>query len=113
VVLGGEEHVLSALRDPREEAYAAQPAIDLNTPLRTQTKRAVQTLERKIILDVLRAHKWNRRKAARSLDISYRALLYKIKEAALPPIRTVKARPAADEVALEEDPAVDCELPAA
>jgi hypothetical protein len=38
-------------------------------------------------------HKWNRRKAARSLDISYRALLYKIKEAGLPPVRTVKPRP--------------------
>jgi hypothetical protein len=73
----------------------------------------VQALERRIILDVLRAHKWNRRKAARSLDISYRALLYKIKEAGLPPIRTVKARPALEEDAPPEDPAVDCKLPAA
>ncbi|MGC2618893.1 MAG: sigma-54 dependent transcriptional regulator [Acidobacteriaceae bacterium] len=113
VVLGGEEHVLSALRDPREEAYAAMPAIDLNTPLRIQTKRAVQSLERRIILDVLRAHKWNRRKAARSLDISYRALLYKIKEAGLPPIRTVKARPAVDEVALPEEPLIESEKSAA
>jgi two-component system, NtrC family, response regulator AtoC len=93
VVLGGEEHVLSALRDPRDDQAIPPETIDVNTPLRIQTKRAVQSLERRIILDVLRAHKWNRRKAARSLDISYRALLYKIKEAGLPPVRTVKPRP--------------------
>jgi two-component system, NtrC family, response regulator AtoC len=113
VVLGGEEHVLSALRDPRDDPYEVPQTIDVNTPLRIQTKRAVQMLERRIILDVLRAHKWNRRKAARSLDISYRALLYKIKEAGLPPIRTVKARPALEEVAPPEDPAVDCKQSAA
>jgi transcriptional regulator with PAS, ATPase and Fis domain len=93
VVLGGEEHVLSALRDPRDDQAILPETIDVNTPLRIQTKRAVQSLERRIILDVLRVHKWNRRKAARSLDISYRALLYKIKEAGLPPVRTVKPRP--------------------
>jgi two-component system, NtrC family, response regulator AtoC len=52
----------------------------------------VQTLERRIILDVLRAHKWNRRSTARSLDISYRALLYKIKEAGLPSIRNSRGQ---------------------
>lgn len=103
VVLGGEEHVLSALRDPREDAFPMPEAVDLNTPLRIQTKRAVQSLERRIILDVLRAHKWNRRKAARSLDISYRALLYKIKEAGLPPIRNVKPRTAVENTALPDD----------
>lgn len=102
VVLGGEEHVLSALREGKDEPFNVL-TIDLNTPLRIQTKRAVQTLERRIIMDVLRAHKWNRRKAARSLDISYRALLYKIKEAGLPPVRTVKARPPVEDGALTED----------
>lgn len=102
VVLGGEEHVLSALRDPREDAFPME-VVDMNTPLRIQTKRAVQSLERRIILDVLRAHKWNRRKAARSLDISYRALLYKIKEAGLPPIRNVKPRPAVENPAVPDD----------
>lgn len=93
VVLDGEEDVLSALRDPKEDLYFSPAAVDLNTPLHIQTRRAVQALERRIILDVLRAHKWNRRKAARSLDISYRALLYKIKEAGLPPVRSVRTRP--------------------
>ena len=87
VVLGGEEHILSALRDPGVPDMFPRETADINTPLRIQTKRAVQTLERRIIFDVLRAHKWNRRSTARSLDISYRALLYKIKEAGLPSIR--------------------------
>lgn len=87
VVLGGEECVLSSLREPHNSVFSVPETTDINTPLRIQTKRALQTLERRIILDVLRAHKWNRRSTARSLDISYRALLYKIKEAGLPSLR--------------------------
>jgi len=90
VVLGGEEHVLSSLREPVHSEAVQLEKADINTPLRIQTKRALQTLERQIISDVLRAHKWNRRSTARSLDISYRALLYKIKEAGLPSIRNTR-----------------------
>jgi two-component system, NtrC family, response regulator AtoC len=86
VLLGGEEHILCVMKQLEEPLSSAPDAIDLTTPLRVQTKRATQRLERKIILGVLEAHKWNRRKTARSLDISYRALLYKIKEVGLPVI---------------------------
>ena len=96
VVLGGEGHVLSVLREP-DSSRLPPESVDLTTPLRVQTKRAVQDLERKIILSVLEAHQWNRTKTARSLDISYRALLYKIKEAGLPAIRNGKS-PEAQEV---------------
>jgi two-component system response regulator AtoC len=51
--------------------------------LKELTQRAVQDLERKIILKTLRRHHWNRRAAARTLGISYRTLLYKIHEAGL------------------------------
>jgi two-component system response regulator AtoC len=84
VVLGTEEHILSLVRQPGELRPEVPDIIDLTTPLRVQTKQAVRHLEKKIILGVLEAHKWNRRKTARSLDISYRTLLYKIKEAGLP-----------------------------
>jgi two-component system, NtrC family, response regulator AtoC len=93
VVLGGEEHILSSLRERTESNPFLPENVDLNTPLRIQTKKALRQLERRIILSVLQAHKWNRRKTARSLDISYRALLYKIKEAGVPPLRTVKTDP--------------------
>ena len=90
VVLGGEENIGSILETSDELSAPACDAVDLTLPLRIQTKRALQQLERRIILGVLQANKWNRRKAARSLGISYRALLYKIKEAGLPPVRTFK-----------------------
>ncbi len=90
VVLGDEEHILSVLREPESEQPVVPDLIDLNTPLKVQTKRAIQSMERQIILKVLQAHKWNRRKTARSLDISYRALLYKIKEAGLPALRSTR-----------------------
>lgn len=90
VVLEGEEHIISVLREPEELFATVSDVIDLSAPLKVQTKRAVQHLERKIILGVLQANKWNRRKAARSLDISYRGLLYKIKEAGLPSVRMTR-----------------------
>jgi two-component system response regulator AtoC len=90
VVLGGEEDILSVMRQHEEFHPSATDVIDLITPLRVQTKRAVQHLEKKIILGVLEAHKWNRRKTARSLDISYRTLLYKIKEVGLPEVSSSK-----------------------
>jgi DNA-binding NtrC family response regulator len=84
VVLGGEKHVLSVMQHPEEPGTSKTVLIDLTTPLKIQTRRAVQHLESKIILGVLEAHNWNRRKTARSLDISYRTLLHKIKEGGLP-----------------------------
>jgi len=44
----------------------------------------VRELERKVILKVLQHHHWNRKQSARTLGISYRALLYKIRDAGLP-----------------------------
>jgi two-component system response regulator AtoC len=52
--------------------------------LKQLTKRATIELERKVIMDVLAANQWNRRKAARVLHISYRALLSKMKQSGLP-----------------------------
>jgi two-component system, NtrC family, response regulator AtoC len=86
VVLGGEEQVISMLRRPDDLHDESLDPIDTTTPLRIQTKRAVQHLERRIILSVLQSHQWNRRKTARSLDISYRTLLSKIKDSSIPPV---------------------------
>jgi len=43
-----------------------------------------------VILKVLQTHHWNRKQAARALSISYRALLYKIRDAGLPSNRVAK-----------------------
>ena len=41
-------------------------------------------MERDLILKVLQENHWNRRKSAEVLKISYRALLYKVRQAGLP-----------------------------
>src|SRR6266571_4061735 len=87
VILGSEE-VISADLQPREADLLAQE-INFDGPisLKKVTRQATRALERKIILKVLHNHHWNRKQAARTLNISYRALLYKIRDAGLPPNR--------------------------
>ena len=93
VILGTEE-VISSDLVAREQEYF-NPEINLDGPisLKKLTRQAVRELERKVILKVLQANHWNRKQAARALSISYRALLYKIRDAGLPPNRVTRRRP--------------------
>jgi DNA-binding NtrC family response regulator len=52
-------------------------------PLKRVAKEAVRELEKKVIAEALRANQWNRRKTASALKISYRALIYKIRNTGL------------------------------
>jgi DNA-binding NtrC family response regulator len=56
-------------------------------PLKEVKKKAVQEAERKLITAVLAETGWNRKRASKILQISYKALLYKIKELGLTPHR--------------------------
>jgi len=90
VILGSEEAVSAdLLQAGRPRAGIELP---LNGPIHLKkiTRQAVQELERKIILSVLEANHWNRKRTASELRISYRALLYKIRQAGLPPKRTLR-----------------------
>jgi two-component system, NtrC family, response regulator AtoC len=51
--------------------------------LQDASRQVKKTFERQQILRALEANHWNRRRAAKALNISYRALLYKIKECRL------------------------------
>ena len=51
--------------------------------LKDISRKAALVAERQAILEALEQTKWNRMRAAKLLNISYRALLYKIKDAAL------------------------------
>lgn len=51
--------------------------------LKEMIREMVRELERNVILDALQANGWNRKKAARNLQISYRTLRCKIRQAAL------------------------------
>ena len=92
VVLGSEDAVTEELRPPDDLPLDFDlPPDGESIELKELTRRAVAKLERSIILRVLQAHRWNRRHAAAALKISYRALLYKLKEAGLPPSRGIYA----------------------
>lgn len=71
--------------------------------LKQVTREAAQALERKIILRTLQETRWNRRQAARLLNISYRALLYKIKAAGLISERSTADVEAQDREGLESN----------
>ena len=48
--------------------------------LKAISRRAAQVAEKRVIERVLQQTRWNRKEAAERLQISYKALLYKIKE---------------------------------
>jgi two-component system, NtrC family, response regulator AtoC len=96
VILGTEEAISGDLRPHQPDFFNADIAVDGPISLKKITRQAVHELERKIILKVLQHHHWNRKQAARALNISYRALLYKIRDAGLPSNRTARRPQAAD-----------------
>jgi two-component system response regulator AtoC len=99
VVLGSEESIRSALTPVRiPPPPTPEPALIESTSLKDVARQATRELERKMILDVLRANQWNRKATARQLNISYRSLFYKIHEAGVPPKNSTAAnrKPAAN-----------------
>jgi two-component system, NtrC family, response regulator AtoC len=84
VILGTPDSILMELCSPAKDGISLDVEFDGQVSLRKVTRDAVRKLEAKLILKVLKANNWNRRKTAKALKISYRALLYKIREAGLP-----------------------------
>jgi len=84
VILGSEDVISSDLVAPRKQDLF-NPEINLDGPvsLKKLTRQATRELERKVILKALQAHHWNRKQVARALCISYRGLLYKIRDVGL------------------------------
>jgi two-component system response regulator AtoC len=80
VILGSEEAITAELTSRDNDPMDPEIVGDGSLSLKTVTRRAVRDLERKIILKVLQANNWNRKRSAQALKISYRALLYKLKE---------------------------------
>jgi two-component system response regulator AtoC len=83
ILIGSEEALAAELAPPLPASLARlNTEIDLASPvsLKEITKAATQDLERQIILKVLEANGWSRRKTAKWLNISYRSLLYKLQE---------------------------------
>jgi len=79
VALGNSHFVMSDLgtgRTDRTECIKLQGT----GSLKVAAKAASRQREREMILEALERTKWNRKRAARELQISYKALLYKLKQ---------------------------------
>jgi len=66
-----------------EQIRDGSPAITFGegpVPFKTLMRQIVRDHERKIILQALHAHHWNRKETARALGLSYQALLYKMRQ---------------------------------
>ena len=92
VILGSEDAIASELLSWNHSNTVEEPHVEGQIHLKKVTRQAVHDLERKIIMSVLEANRWNRKRTASALKISYRALLYKIRRAGLPPKRSINGR---------------------
>ncbi len=94
VILGHEEVITNDLVAREPDFFNPDMSFDGPISLKKLTRQCVHELERKVILKVLQQHHWNRKQSARTLGISYRALLYKIRDAGLPSNRALRLRQA-------------------
>jgi two-component system response regulator AtoC len=79
VALGDSRLAVSSVRG-KWSARTPAPSPDRGLSLKTAAKAASRQKERELILEALERTKWNRKRAARELQISYKALLYKLKQ---------------------------------
>jgi len=108
VIFGQEDASLSDLGRRDDLMYTPEIALDGDISLKQITRRAVRELEYKIISRVLLKHHGNRTSAARALKISYRALMYKIRDSGIPRIRSFAGKQmAAAEMPAEENAATN------
>ncbi len=94
VVLGNEQAVLDEISERGLGGVVEEPATDTldleaigadfsngqGLDLKAISRRAAQFAEKRVIEKVLQQTRWNRKEAAVRLQISYKALLYKMKE---------------------------------
>lgn len=73
------ERLIEELARRAEALRGGRPRSDGHPSLREQVRQAALRVESEIILKTLEQHHWNRRRAARTLKISYRGLLYRMK----------------------------------
>ena len=101
VLIGPESLATPTL--PRRTALNGGSQGNRSAQLKGIAKDAIRQTERKVILQALRENQWNRRKTAQALQISYRALIYKIRDAGLAS-RRASMMPAAGAAPLGQAP---------
>jgi two-component system, NtrC family, response regulator AtoC len=84
IILGGAEALAIELKrriGVTHQWNSRQPRF---STLKEASRRAMSSASNALILRVLQANRWNRRKTAQDLNMSYRSLLYKLREAGIP-----------------------------
>ena len=84
VVMGTDDVIVSELLQTNDRETFPDLTFEGPVSLKKLTQQTVRKVEARIILSALHANNWNRKKAARAVGISYRALLYKLKEVGIP-----------------------------
>jgi len=64
---------------PQNGRTEGELSISRSGSLRERVRQAARRVESEIIIEALDRHRWNRRRAAKALKISYRSLMYKMK----------------------------------
>ena len=102
VLLGPEAAIYQEVPARRAKTVFSQNTNgDSQVTLKRMSKDAIKEMEKNVILETLRANQWNRRKTAQALKISYRALIYKIRDAGLASRRVALQRiPSSDALGL-------------
>jgi two-component system, NtrC family, response regulator AtoC len=92
VILGSEEAFHSEQDSAQKKGLHISYELneDGNIPLKRIAQQVTRRMEHDVILKVLQANHWNRRRTAEILKISYRALLYKVRQAGLPSKRPAR-----------------------
>jgi two-component system response regulator AtoC len=83
VLIGQDAFLGQDVPQKRRPGVSASSGSNGRIELKSIAKEAIREMERNVIMDALQTHQWNRRKTAEALKISYRALIYKIREAGL------------------------------
>ena len=82
VALNDESLAISELSQSRSSGRSAAAASP-NCSLKAAARAASREAERELILKALARTRWNRKRAAQELQISYKSLLYKLKQIGL------------------------------
>jgi len=83
VVLGSEELIVSEFGHREREVFQFVIPPNGKLSLKEISRQAVRQVERQVMLKALESNGWKRKRTARMLQISYRALIYKLEEAGI------------------------------
>jgi two-component system, NtrC family, response regulator AtoC len=84
IILGDADALGMELRRRLGVAGAQESHVPQTGNLKEASRRATSAASSALILRVLQANRWNRRKTAEDLNMSYRSLLYKLREVGVP-----------------------------